>query len=252
LRPILNLVGRKFNRLTVVSFNRIEKNKSLWDCICECGKEVTVIGSNLTNGNTKSCKCLIKEKSIENLNPFIVQKVDIKIGQIFGKLTVIESAGLDKYGNFLYKCQCLCGKKKIIVGRSLASNLTRSCGCYRQECLSGENSRFWLGGISFEPYCPKFNNDLKRRIRTFFNNQCAICGKTTEKNGAKLSCHHIEYNKMSCCDGKPVHFASLCRSCHSKTNKGREKWESMLHRIIDEIYDGKSYYTKEEYKNVVH
>jgi hypothetical protein len=24
------------------------------------------------------------------------------------------------------------------------------------------------------------------------------------------------------------------------------RWEAMLHRIIDEIYDGRSYYTKEE------
>ena len=55
---------------------------------------------------------------------------------------------------------------------------------------------------------------------------------------------------MSCCDEKPVHFAALCGSCHSKTNRNRERWESMLHRIIDEIYNGKSYYTKEEYKNL--
>jgi hypothetical protein len=40
-------------------------------------------------------------------------------------------------------------------------------------------------------------------------------------------------------------------SCHSKTNKDRERWESMLHRIIDEIYDGKSYYTKDEYEELI-
>lgn len=29
----------------------------LWLCRCECGNEVTVIGSNLTKGNTQSCGC---------------------------------------------------------------------------------------------------------------------------------------------------------------------------------------------------
>jgi hypothetical protein len=51
----------------------------------------------------------------------------------------------------------------------------------------------------------------------------------------------------ACCDGKPVRFAALCHSCHSKTNHERARWEYMLHRAIDEIWDGKSYFTKEEY-----
>ena len=84
----------------------------------------------------------------------------------------------------------------------------------------------------------------------FFNYECVVCGKTTEENGKQLSCHHVTYNKMVCCDGKPVHFAALCQGCHSKTNgnqKNRERWESMLHRIIDEIYEGRSYFTKDEW-----
>jgi hypothetical protein len=32
-----------------------------------------------------------------------------------------------------------------------------------------------------------------------------------------------------------------------KTNHNREYWEAIFHIIIDEIYDGRSYYTKEEY-----
>jgi hypothetical protein len=119
--------------------------------------------------------------------------------------------------------------------------------------VSGANGSRWQGGLSFEPYCPKFNNDLKRRIRAFFEYRCTACGKPTEENIScngnirQLSCHHVEYNKQACCDGKPVQFAALCSKHHSMTNQDRDRWEPMLHRVIDEMYDGRSYYTKSEY-----
>lgn len=116
--------------------------------------------------------------------------------------------------------------------------------------ISGANSPNWKGGISFEPYCPKFNEGLKKRIRTFFNYECTLCGKTTPENRRNLSCHHVEYSKSACCDGKKVHFAALCDKCHARTNHERERWEAILHQIIDQIYDGRSYFTKEEWKEM--
>jgi len=47
-----------------------------------------------------------------------------------------------------------------------------------------------------------------------------------------------------------------CRECgkefytHTKTNRDRSHWESMLHVIINEIYSGKSYYTKDEWNAI--
>ena len=117
--------------------------------------------------------------------------------------------------------------------------------------ISGSGNGNWKGGISFEPYCPKFNKDLKTRVRTFFDYRCVICGKSTEENKRNLAVHHVEYDKLACCHGKPIHFAALCHKCHSKTNYNREYWECILHRIIDEIYNGRSYYTKEEYENMI-
>jgi hypothetical protein len=115
----------------------------------------------------------------------------------------------------------------------------------------GEKHPAWKGGISFEPYCPKWTKDLRNRIRAFFEYRCLMCGKSTEDNKKQLSCHHVTYNKEMCCDGKPVCFAALCHSCHAKTNNRKTQWEAMLHRIIDEIYQGRSYYTKEEMKGMV-
>jgi len=63
-----NLIGIKFNKLTVIK--RVENNKrgeSQWLCKCDCKleNEVIVVGSRLRSGNTKSCGCLQKEKAIQ-------------------------------------------------------------------------------------------------------------------------------------------------------------------------------------------
>ncbi|MCK9570413.1 NUMOD3 domain-containing DNA-binding protein [Candidatus Pacearchaeota archaeon] len=108
----------------------------------------------------------------------------------------------------------------------------------------------WRGGKD-STYCPKFNESLRKRIRAFFEYRCVTCGKSTSENvpARQLSCHHVEYNKAACCDGEPVHFAALCHRCHTRTTNGnRTQWEAMIHRIIDEIWNGKSYFTKEEWK----
>ena len=111
----------------------------------------------------------------------------------------------------------------------------------------GERNPNWKGGISFEPYCSKFNNQFKERVRAFFSYECLICGKSQEENEIKLSVHHVDYDKNACCDGseQPI-FASLCKRCHTKTNYDRERWAYIMHYIVDYFYGGKSYYTLEE------
>ena len=114
-------------------------------------------------------------------------------------------------------------------------------------CRNGENNPAWRGGVSFEPYCPKFNKDLKERVRAFFGYKCLGCG--VEQNGEKLSVHHIHYNKNACCDETPAMFAPLCRSCHGKTNKERNENVQKFAEIIKTKYNGKSYFSKEEFEN---
>lgn len=58
----LDLVGKNFNRLTVIK--RVENNRfgqTQWLCECECGKKIIVKGYHLKNGNTRSCGCLQRE-----------------------------------------------------------------------------------------------------------------------------------------------------------------------------------------------
>lgn len=107
----------------------------------------------------------------------------------------------------------------------------------------GEHSTGWKGGISFEPYCPKFNTAFKERVRSFFNYRCVECG--APQNGSKLHIHHVNFNKKTCCDDSPPLFVALCHSCHSKTNFNRPFWEFWFTEMILKTYNGKCYDTGE-------
>lgn len=89
---------------------------------------------------------------------------------------------------------------------------------------SGDKSPVWLGGISFEPYPPEFNNKLKKRIKTRDGYQCQLCG-TREK----LAIHHIDYEKQNCEDDNLV---TLCLSCNVKVNKNREYWTEYFQKEV--------------------
>lgn len=110
--------------------------------------------------------------------------------------------------------------------------------------LSGEKCHLWKGGISFEPYCQKFNNEFKNRVRNFFGNACVECGSPQIKE--KLNVHHVNFDKQTCCnEGLPL-FVPLCRSCHTKTNTNRKYWETHFTEMINNYYGGKCYFTIEE------
>lgn len=58
-RPLIDITGQTFGRLTVIRW--ISKPIFSWVCRCACGKEVLVLGGNLRSGRQSSCGCLQKE-----------------------------------------------------------------------------------------------------------------------------------------------------------------------------------------------
>lgn len=59
-RKRIDLVGMKFNKLTVTSLHSKDYRHLRWNCICDCGNITSVLGYNLKNGAVKSCGCLAK------------------------------------------------------------------------------------------------------------------------------------------------------------------------------------------------
>ena len=55
-KPKEDLTGKRFGRLTVLRYKRGKKG-FLWECKCDCGKQITTRSARLKNGQTKSCGC---------------------------------------------------------------------------------------------------------------------------------------------------------------------------------------------------
>ena len=50
-------------------------------------------------------------------------------GERFGRLIVKKCAGKTKSGNYLWECECKCGKNVIVRSGDLRNDHTKSCGC---------------------------------------------------------------------------------------------------------------------------
>jgi hypothetical protein len=158
-----------------------------------------------------------------------------------------------------------CAFKCIVCGTVFYSTPSNKIKCCSDKCskirtkqITDQNKlshigwtvHTWNGGISYGKYCYKFNNDLRNRVREFFENKCFLCGKPQYQQNKKLSVHHVNYDKRACCSDKPALFVPLCTSCHMKTNGDRKTWEDYFEQILKEKYNYKCYYTKEEYNQL--
>lgn len=59
-----NYVGKKFNRLTILSIYHHPRYKSTWFTVkCDCGKQLQVARTRLKKGHTRSCGCIRRKYS---------------------------------------------------------------------------------------------------------------------------------------------------------------------------------------------
>lgn len=193
----INCIGKKFNRLTVIS--ELKKNNRYYlKCMCDCGNIIEAEKQHVLHGKIKSCGCLNMENRHKRLKDLT--------GQRFGRLVVQKRSDNDfiNYkGRHIAKwdCLCDCGNIVSVVGNSLKQGYTTSCGCYQKEkskengkkCkiynrydLSGEYGIGWTSNTNKEfyfdledydrikDYCWSENNSGKGYIYTSFEGKCIL------------------------------------------------------------------------------
>lgn len=114
--------GNKYGRLTVLYRSNIDSKKVIWHCLCDCGKESDVQGSDLRSGKVISCGCYSRENASE-------RNFKNEIGNRYGKLTVISL--VTKHPKAIWHCKCDCGRYVDVRGIDLRNGNTKSCGCIK-------------------------------------------------------------------------------------------------------------------------
>src|SRR5690625_646901 len=77
----VNIQGNIYGKLTVIKRDGHLKStqEAKWLCECECGNTVSVLGSSLRNGRTKSCGCLMPvEKQIKDVHRHYEENLTIE------------------------------------------------------------------------------------------------------------------------------------------------------------------------------
>ena len=127
--------GQVFGDLTVLGSAYAKNRQRYWRCGCKCGREIVARAASLVSGNTKSCGCS--------------RRLPVIPGQVFGKLTVIELAGSNKYKSRLWLCRCECSQEIVVTTARLLDGGTVSCGCSRGQAISEANSLKLVPGQVF-------------------------------------------------------------------------------------------------------
>jgi hypothetical protein len=61
-KRVINIIGKTFNRLTVLAYDSRGKYEEKYLCECRCLNRVVVLRGHLLTGHTQSCGCLQRER----------------------------------------------------------------------------------------------------------------------------------------------------------------------------------------------
>ena len=120
----LNLIGQRFDRLTVLEkTDKRSCGSIVWKCQCDCGN-ICERSSNVLKRKQQhhSCGCFNHEQ-ISTLS-----KKDLT-NMRFGKLIALEPTEKRSGTCIVWKCQCDCGNIIEVRSNSLTTGNTSSCGC---------------------------------------------------------------------------------------------------------------------------
>lgn len=62
-RKCIDLTGKRFGKLTVVSFDHRKGTRAYWKCVCDCGGNRIVGIDHLKNGDIVDCGCVNRKKN---------------------------------------------------------------------------------------------------------------------------------------------------------------------------------------------
>lgn len=156
LEKFKNIIGEKFDRLTVVDITdeRSKDGSVIWKCQCECGNIIQCSTKKLRNKNTRSCGCLQKEIASNN------RRKDLK-NMRFGNLVAISQTKEKKHGSIIWECICDCGNRHEVSAEMLLGGKCKSCGCIRSRGNQKVKEILQSININFKPEYFVYINNIR-------------------------------------------------------------------------------------------
>ncbi len=156
-------------------------------------------------------------------------------GEVFGMLTVIKSAGKNKWGNKLWDCSCSCGgSTTLITGNLTAKVSVKSCGCLNHKKIP----RIDLIGKRFGRLIV-----VNYRDRSHWHCLCD-CGKKIVVRGADLkskntqSCGCLRKDMLTThgLTGHPLGSVrkDMIRRCYTKKSKAFKHYGARGIKVCEE------------------
>ena len=151
-------------------------------------------------------------------------------GKRFGSLTVRARAGSNNHKKAMWLCDCDCGNKVVIVGSSLTSGNTTSCGCSRKNKVDYEAEKLMGQKFGRLTVISRAENRINQQGRTQIMLHCKCdCGndvvvyKNSLINGHTKSCG---------CFKREVNSNTATKHGMSRT-RIYKTWEDMIKRCYN-------------------
>ena len=214
-----------YNKEISVKGLKPNSDKKVWIMCPSCREKRQVYWKVFIKSNNHLChSCSNKAK----------QK-DIKIGQRFGNLVVIDSR---QVGYSI--CECDCGEITEIHNTNLRNKHTTSRGCLKSDNFKnakvcyGSNHGNWKGGITPENVRVRKSVEYKIWRESVFSRDNHTCQKCNQI-GYNLNVHHI--NSFAINKDKRMDInngITLCNECHRKLHNiyGDRTIESNLETFL--------------------
>ena len=123
------------------------------------------------------------------------------------------------------------GENHPLYGTSPTMDTRRKSSATRQGIPYDE----WEGFATDSPYCPKFNEVCRESNREKYDRRCFLSDITEEKNGKKLSVHHIDMNKQQGCDGYAWKLVPLSVKWHNRVHTSL--WMARIQYLLTHVWN---------------
>ena len=172
----------------------------------------------------------------------------------FGRLTVIKRTfpnAKNRHAKWL--CECECGTKKVILGGSLKSGSTRSCGCLYKESgkINNIKKRLNLGLANLRQVITRYKLNAKKRGLKFklteeqfyeiTQKDCFYCGEKPSqiKKGKNYFGEYI-YNGIDRIDNKKGYtidnVVPCCKKCNiAKNNSTLQEYQDWIKKSYNRL-----------------